>query len=173
MAEFNNNEMNRVEIARELPYHNHDGVNSPKLSTASTSTSVVGKMYPGSGQVVQAALVTISLDTSEIAEGTTNSTGSYYIEVPTTGQYYVGGQVRWDTISDGAAYWTYIYNGASLIAQTVVYGSASATLTVPAFTVVNLTAGDKLYLKCSQTSGTNDYTVAGSINTFLTVFKIN
>lgn len=25
------NQLNRVEIARDLPYHNHDGINSPKI----------------------------------------------------------------------------------------------------------------------------------------------
>lgn len=31
MEEFNNNQINKVEIARDLPYHNHDGVNSAKI----------------------------------------------------------------------------------------------------------------------------------------------
>jgi len=144
------------------------GINIPKIkgSTSvygaggSSSSAINSKMHASSGQLFQAALVTVALDTSDLANGVTNDTGAYKMTIATAGYYLLVGKISWDTPTAGKSYWTYLYKNGSALNSMITQPAAASAFSGICVELVYLVTGDYIQLKGYQNSGANVYSRA-------------
>jgi len=143
------------------------GINIPKVNAktsiygiSSGGSSVNSKMHASSGQLFQAALVTVALDTSDLANDVTNDTGAYKMTITKAGYYLLIGKITWDTPVAGKSYWTYLYKNGSALNSMITQPAAAAAFSGIVTELAYLDVGDYIQLKGYQNSGSNVYSRA-------------
>lgn len=143
------------------------GINIPKLSAktstyggATTSGGTNSKMHASAGQLFQAALVTVALDTSDLSNDVTNDTTNYKMTITKAGYYLLVGKITWDAPVADKSYWTYLYKNGSALNSMVTQPSVNTAFSGIVTDLVYLDVGDYIQLKGYQNSGGNVYSRA-------------
>ena len=162
----------------KVPYHIHNGVDSPLLPSSGSSSSING-LATGNGSGTLSANTPLLVEPTQVfANGITfNATGSDYgWTVITAGQYIITSMITFDSpvatyLYRNAIVWT-PSGGATWIAEYDLYvASSSGSVGMPNSIIYNLGVGDliQLYAETQYTSGTVENTAR---RTYFAIAKV-
>lgn len=118
-------------------------------------------------------VTTVELDAENYDSNSNFNTGTYGYTVPVTGYYLISAAVRIDAMVANKRIVGLVYNGATSIISTFVQAAYAEDVSAVISKIVNLAAGDIIYLKVSQNSGVAKNTVATSKDTYLSIHLLS
>jgi len=140
--------------------------------SASTTSTIIGKMTKTDQQLYTTWYAKVALNSSIYAEWITVDTANNRITVITPWYYNIIGQLGWDTLVADKYYSLYIVVWGTSIWEVRVHSSVTNVLTENIQNTIYLNAGDYVELYAYSNSGWSVYTKASATNTFLSVNKI-
>lgn len=157
-----------------VPYHTHNGTDSPKIS--STSTSINARSHGTAvTSIASGADTLVQLNVNDFANGVTWDSANHQFKILTAGQYIISGTVTWQAVTDQKLYKTAIYKGGlggTILEYASVTASGTTSVGPCGTTIADLVVGDTIQLACFQNSGGSQSIYTNSEITNLNIAKV-
>lgn len=147
-----------------VPYHVHNGVDSPQLTTTVATgfqSTVRAYLATPSQSIATTVYVKIQLNAVDFDLLSEYDMTTYRFTAAATGYYEVTGSIYWTTVIGLAFYSVRIFKNGNLISTGGALGQRAFDVISSVTDLVQLNAGEYLELFAFQDAGT-DQTVQGS-----------
>ena len=116
----------------------------------------------------------VNLDTESWDTDSAFNTSTYRFTVPTgqAGKYFFNGGIGYTSLTDNDESRVMIYKNGSLVNWWKYFQGQNGTIAVQNSVILDLAVSDYIELYAFQVSGGSKNTASGSINTYLTGYKI-
>ena len=116
----------------------------------------------------------VNLDTESWDTDSAFNTSTYRFTVPTgqAGKYFFNGGIGYTSLTDNDESRVMIYKNGSLVNWWKYFQGQNGTIAVQNSVILDLAVSDYIELYAYQVSGGSKNTASGSINTYLTGYKL-